>query len=107
MQSELISVQLKDKIIPEFERLHPGMQACILVDNSSGHCAFAEDALMVSRMNFHPGGKQARMRDGWYMKDGKKVMQSMVFPEDHPRYPDQPKGMRVVLKERGLFRRSL
>ncbi|PPQ84825.1 hypothetical protein CVT24_013261, partial [Panaeolus cyanescens] len=106
---ELFVKQLKEKIIPEFERLHgPGYQALILVDNSQGHCAYAEDALLVSRMNLKPGGKQPRMRQGWYLdKNGQRVMQDMVFPEDHPDYPNEPKGVKQVLVERGLWKAGL
>jgi hypothetical protein len=50
-------LQLHEKIIPEFERLH-GLeyQALIMVDNSQGHAAYAEDALLTSKMNLNPGG---------------------------------------------------
>jgi len=41
--------QLKEKIIPAFEQAHgPGYQALFLIDNSQGHSAYAEDALLVS-----------------------------------------------------------
>src|SRR5882762_4494847 len=44
--------QLRDKIIPKFERLHgPEYQALIMVDNSQGHAAYPADALLVSKMN--------------------------------------------------------
>ena len=100
--------QLKEKIIPTFERLHgPGFQALFLIDNSQGHSAYAEDALLATRMNVNPGGKQAKMRDGWFMKDGKKVSQAMKFPQDHPDYPNEPKGLKVVLSERGLYQSRL
>lgn len=33
--------------------------------------------------------------------------QSMVFPNDHPTYPNQPKGIQQVLIERGLFNPAL
>jgi hypothetical protein len=78
-----------------------------MVDNSQGHSAYSEDALLTSRMNMKPGGKQARLRDGWYMQGSQKVVQKMVFPPDHPEFPDMPKGMKQVLMERGLFSRSL
>ena len=53
-------LQLCEKIIPAFEKVHgPGYQALIMVDNSQGHSAYVEDALLVSRMNINPGGKQA------------------------------------------------
>jgi hypothetical protein len=58
-------------------------------------------------MNLRPGGKQARMRDGWFIRSGPgdsdKIIQPMIFPPDHPNFPDQPKGMHQVLVERGLY----
>ena len=53
--------KIKEKIIPAFERAHgAGYQALIMVDNSQGHSAYSEDALLVLQMkNVHPGGKQA------------------------------------------------
>jgi hypothetical protein len=105
---QLIVLQLKTKLIPAFEHLHgPGFQALFIVDHSQGHAAYAPDALLVSRMNTKPGGKQARMRDGWYLKAGEKVVQSMIFPSNHREYPDQPKGIKVVLLERGFEVRKL
>jgi hypothetical protein len=87
-------MKIREKIIPAFEAAHSaGHQALIVVDNSQGHSAYAEDALLVSRTNVNPGGKQARMRDGWFIKDGQKTAQQMIFPQDDPHFPDQPKGM--------------
>lgn len=101
-------MQLKEKIIPTFERLHgPQYQALFLIDNSQGHAAYAEDALLATRMNLNPGGKQARLRNGWFERDGNHSVQSMIFPHDHPEFPNQPKGMKVVLEERGLSRPKL
>ena len=54
-------------------------------------------------MNLNPAGKQARMRDGWFLQNGEKVAQPMIFPKDDPKFPNQPKGMRQVLLERGLW----
>ena len=47
-----------------FELKHPGAQGLWLFDNSTGHNAFNEDALIAnpSHMNFKPGGKQVHMR---------------------------------------------
>ncbi|KZT08516.1 uncharacterized protein LAESUDRAFT_736015 [Laetiporus sulphureus 93-53] len=65
-----VSCSDSEKIIPAFERKHgPGFQACIFVDHSQGHSAYAEDALLVSCMNMQPGGKQAHMRDGWFIRN--------------------------------------
>ncbi|KAJ7091696.1 hypothetical protein C8R43DRAFT_908229 [Mycena crocata] len=92
---ELFVKQVVRKIIPSFEARHgPGFQLLLLLDNSQGHAAYSEDVLLASRMNVNPGGKQARMHDGWYVKDGQKIIQPMIFPADHPTYPDQPQGMK-------------
>ncbi|KAI0700377.1 hypothetical protein C8T65DRAFT_580331, partial [Cerioporus squamosus] len=93
---ELFCKQLTEKFFPAFCKAHgPGYVAVVLVDNSQGHSCYAEDALRVSKMNFRPGGAQARMRDEWYMKDGQKVTQEMNFPPDHPHHPNEPKGMKA------------
>jgi len=100
--------QLKEKIIPAFERAHgAGYQALFLIDNSQGHSTYAEDALLVSRMNIKPGGKQAHMHDGWFMQEGWRISQEMRYPADHAEYPNQPKGIKAVLTERGLYQARL
>ncbi|THU99613.1 hypothetical protein K435DRAFT_938387 [Dendrothele bispora CBS 962.96] len=100
---ELFIKQLKEKIIPVFEEFHPGKKALFLIDNSQGHSAYATDALLTNRMNFNPGGKQARLHDTWFMKGDKKVNQSMVFDlnpaEPYHKYANQPKGMKVYLRD--------
>ncbi|KAI4293703.1 hypothetical protein K525DRAFT_181665, partial [Schizophyllum commune Loenen D] len=97
---ERFCTQLKEKIIPVFEREHgAGHRAVFLIDNSQGHSAYSTDALLATRMNLKPGGKQARMRNGWFMRDGKKVIQSMIFPASHTEHPNQPKGIKVYLRE--------
>jgi predicted transcriptional regulator len=104
----LIDTQLKEKIIPAFERIHgPGYQALIIVDNSQGHSAYAADALRTKSMNLSPGGKQGKMRDGWFIKNGRRHVQPMVFPANHDTHPNLAKGMREVLVERGLWRTGL
>ncbi|KAJ4492735.1 hypothetical protein C8J55DRAFT_418198 [Lentinula edodes] len=88
---------LKEKIIPTFEKLHgPNYQALFLIDNSQGHSAYAVDALLANRMNFNPGGKQARMCRGWFLWNGQCIHQDMFFPCNHPEFPNQPKGMKVL-----------
>jgi len=100
--------QLKEKIIPAFEKAHgAGHQALIVVNNSQGHSAYSEDALVISRMNVKPGGKQARMHDGWYICNGQKTAQTMIYPNDHPTHPDKPKGINAVLTECGLYQSQL
>ncbi|PCH34831.1 hypothetical protein WOLCODRAFT_79044 [Wolfiporia cocos MD-104 SS10] len=101
---EMFVNQLKTKIILTFKKLHgSGFQALIAVDHSQGHSTFAKDALLVSRMYMRPGGKQARMRDGWFTKNDQRVIQSMNFPSNHLDHPNSPKGMWQILIERGLW----
>jgi hypothetical protein len=59
-------------------------------------------------MNFNPAGAQSRLRDGWFINaSGQRVSQPMIFPANHPKHPNMPKGMKAVLIERGLFRAGL
>ncbi|KAG2031714.1 hypothetical protein BDR03DRAFT_994603 [Suillus americanus] len=101
----VVQGKLRNKIIPAFERAHgPGYQALFLIDNSQGHSAYADDALLISRMNINPGGKQAQMKDGWFIDaGGQKVIQPMMFPSDHHDHPNEPKGIKAVLQEREVF----
>ena len=78
-----------------------------MVDHSQGHAAYSEDALVISCMNVRPRGKQAHMHDSWYLQNGQKVVQSMKFPADHAEYPNQPKGIKAILTERGLYQGNL
>ncbi|KAG1789801.1 uncharacterized protein HD556DRAFT_1433541 [Suillus plorans] len=90
-------LQLTEKIIPAFERVHgAGHQALFLIDNSQGHSAYSEDALLTSCMNVKPGGKQSCMCSGWYWNGQEKVVQSMIFLDGHPKYPNQLKGIKVL-----------
>lgn len=79
-----------------------------MVDHSQGHSAYSVDVLLVSCMSLRPAGKtQARMWNGWYIHDGVHVEQRMVFPPDHAEFPNEAKGMKQVLVERGLWHGGL
>lgn len=69
-----------------------GWRIVWLFDHSSCHTAMPTDALDASKMNVNPGGKQRVMRDGWW--DGKPQKMNYAL--------GVPKGMRVVLEERGI-----
>ncbi|KIJ42839.1 hypothetical protein M422DRAFT_142584, partial [Sphaerobolus stellatus SS14] len=69
----------------------------------NGELSYSEDALVVSWMNMNTGGKQPNMRNGWFIKDGVQVPQEMNFPPSHATHPGQPKGMKQILLERGLY----
>jgi hypothetical protein len=58
-------------------------------------------------MNVNPGGKQARMHDGWFIREGLKIIQPMIFPANHPTNPNMAKGIKAVLMEHGLYKDHL
>ncbi|KAF5186994.1 Dde family endonuclease [Thalictrum thalictroides] len=93
--------QMTKKAIPIFETLHPGATAVFAFDQSTAHTAYASDALLVSKMNLRPGGKQPKLCCTVF----NGVEQHMVFPYDHPDKDlhGQPKGMEAVLREHGLW----
>ena len=62
-----------------------------IFDHSSCHSAMAEDSLDVAKMNVGPGGKQRVMRDGFWNGKAQPMNRNGV-----------PKGLRMVLEERGI-----
>ncbi|KAJ7489777.1 hypothetical protein B0H11DRAFT_1720118 [Mycena galericulata] len=92
-------------------RMFPNAIIHWVFDNSSAHGSLAKNALTVTKMNVNPGGKVPEMRetviplDNPHGHGGKP--QKMVFdnplPDNHPhkKFEGQPKGMKVILAERG------
>jgi len=78
--------------IAEFKYPSSDNDLVFLFDHSSGHCAYAEDALLAHKMNVNDGGKQPFLRDT--MWDGR--LQRMVTEDG------KQKGMKTVLQERGV-----
>ncbi|KAF8243258.1 hypothetical protein K440DRAFT_530788, partial [Wilcoxina mikolae CBS 423.85] len=113
--SERMLAQVINKAIPIFEKAYLDHIAVFAFDNSSGHACKAEDALVASRMNLNPGGKQPLMRDTTFTPTGpcyplmseSPITQHMVFqPGDYnvpPHLLGKPKGMKRILQERGLW----
>lgn len=96
------------KAIFIFKSAFPGCKGVWLFDNATGHSIYAPDALLASAMNMNPGGKdKPLMRDGWYTKDGRRVVQKMYFEPADPVLGGEPKGIKHILKERGLWRDGL
>ncbi|EXX72380.1 hypothetical protein RirG_069840 [Rhizophagus irregularis DAOM 197198w] len=92
--------QIECKAIPIFEALYPDCIAVFAFDNISNHTAFSKDALVASRMNLNPGGKQPVMRNTYFGPNNQ--LQTMVFPityHDEKLY-GKPKGIKQVLIER-------
>ncbi len=74
-----------------------GWKLVWVFDHSSCHAAMPDDALDANKMNVNPGGKQRVMRDGWWAGKAQKRNYSLGVP----------KGMRVVLEERGIDTRNM
>jgi len=86
-------------VIPIFELAYPGCQALFLFDNATSHSAFATDALQAKKMSLRPGGAQSKLRSGINPVTG--LVQRMVDEQG------EPKRLKCVLEERGLWRRGL
>ena len=69
-----------------------GWRVVWIFDQSSCHKAMAADALDVSKMNIKPGGKQAKLRDTVWAGKPQKMSFNLGVP----------KGIKQVLKERGI-----
>ena len=68
-----------------------------IFDHSCRHTAFAPDALVASRLNRKPGGKQPVMHDTvWAGKPQKLVLDDGT-----------PKGAAMILEERGICTKTL
>ena len=83
--------QVINYAIPIFEAIYPSAIAIMAFDNSTNHDAMPEDGLNAARINVNPEGKQPLMHSTYFGTD--KTAQSMVFPSDHPQYPNKAKGM--------------
>jgi hypothetical protein len=59
--------------------LYPDTTAVFVLDNSSGHHAFADDALVAERMNVFPGGQQPVLRDTIWNGQVQKIGQKGLF----------------------------
>ncbi len=101
-------------MIKIFEYLFPDAIATVYFDHSTGHEAFASNSLNAREMNVKPGGAQRHMHDTTIPMDNpnpelRGQHQTMNFPDDLPpthqyyAFRGQPKGMRIILEERGLY----
>lgn len=102
--------QLKEQVIPLFEKLHPNCTGVFTFDQSSNHRTFASDALVASRMTLHP--KEWNPSDHYRFKDTKffhltKGLVKQSFYEKKTRKErghtveyEEFKGIKVILEER-------
>jgi hypothetical protein len=109
---EQLCHQVSSKAIPIFQALHPDAQAVFIFDCSSAHGAYGPSALRFQNMNLNPGGKQSWLCDTTIPYEDPLIPphlrgQIQTFCYD-PSNPDptkagQPKGVRAILQERGLW----
>ena len=95
--------QVGTKAMPIFKILHPGCDALFLFDNSQNHRSLPPDALRTSVLNLSDGGKNVQnQRQGWFIDSNAiRVTQNMQRPDG------VQKGVRAILKERGLWTTAL
>jgi len=96
--------------IDAFESMAPKAVGIFCYDNSSGHRAFASDALnanslLVGDISWAKEVPQPS-RNSWYLRvrDGKRIEQLMNSNTENGL---QRKGMETILKERGLWKQGL
>ncbi|KAG2214149.1 hypothetical protein INT45_012098 [Circinella minor] len=105
--------QIKDDVIPLFEKLHPGCQALFILDQSSNHNAYALSAKRATCFNLKDTQlssiNQRVILPGYYIgPDGKKKIQNFYNLEiknegkKNERRTWFRKGLETILTERGL-----
>jgi hypothetical protein len=94
-------LKIKTRVIPIFEKTHPGIIAVFAFDNSSSHAKLANDTLNAANINLNLSGKQSIMHDTIF--NGQ--IQSMVFPNDYPdeKLREKPKGIKIILQKCDLW----
>jgi len=108
-------VQQTRKAIEVFNKAFPNDIAVFAFDNSSGHACTALDAIVASRMNLGPGGKQPVMHPT-RLSDG--TLQNMIYQRNdckwkYPHHPikdeniGKPKAIKRGLQERWLGKNNL
>ncbi len=86
-----------DEAIDVFNRKYPNHTAIFMFDNAPCHKTVSGDAISVDHMNVNPGGKQPKLRDGYWNGH----VQKMVFPDG------TPKGLKRVLEEQRVDLRGM
>lgn len=95
-------VEQFQKLAPLVKKLHPNCDILFAFDNSMTHRARPPDGLDATLLPLKDGGKNAPiMRPTKFIKDGEWVEQSLQLENG------KPKGLRTILRERGLWRNKM
>ncbi|KAG2211566.1 hypothetical protein INT45_003504 [Circinella minor] len=109
--------QLQEDVIPLFESLHPNAKGIFIFDQSSNHGAYANNALVASRMPLGPKPADEmepfKFKDTTYIRDEELHVQAMYIKKDiiQERKNGKSKlkkiiyfkGIQKILEERGLW----
>lgn len=92
-----------------FKEKYPKQKPILIVDQSSVHLRYANDARRAAELNLKDEtpehrdercqaeeGENVEMRPGWYIKDGVCINQSFTYPDG------RRKGLATLLAERGI-----
>ena len=94
-------------VLPIFQTAFPGCIAVFTFHDASNHSCFAFDALRVEKLDNGPGGSQPIMREGFIHSRGlpqtKQFSQDCRTRELAGKPKGKPKGLKQILKERGLW----
>jgi len=95
--------QLEEDAIKLFDLLHPGCTAVFLFDNSSNHNAYADDALVASRMTLnekpYPITEKYQFRDSEVMLSNGQILKQTFFYNKDVTVKDK-KGKQIKTKVR-------
>lgn len=85
------------KALPIVELLYLGYSLLFLFDNAISHSVYAQNALRTAQMNKRVGGQQPWLREGWFERDGARIIQPMSFQKEDETWCQ--KGVQQVLEE--------
>ncbi|CAG8853207.1 10015_t:CDS:1, partial [Gigaspora margarita] len=88
-----------------FEQMHSGCIRIWAFDNATSHTVMAPNALVAARMNLYPSSKQPKMRNTTWNGE----TQTIIYPDNYEvlSLRSEPKGMKAVLDEKGLWKDGL
>ncbi len=103
--TEDLAKRVVENTVTILECHFPNAQALFAFDNATSHGTFAVDAIRAKQMNLGRSNKQPQMRPTTY---DNVIVQEMCFPPTHPPLLyGEPKGLKIVLEERGFWQPGL